>query len=562
MAKIFPKIIPDYIKDDPLRSSEVHVYEKLKEQLSDDFHVFYSSPWLGLNSDGSEIDGECDFTIAHELCGVLTIEVKGGRIGIDQNNQWWSTDRHDIRHKIKNPVEQARRSKFQFIEKFKQHRDLSDKFIRFNIGVILPDTSMPPYDIRPDMPSEIFAVNADMDKLDKWVESRLKGVDQEIENENHRRFDKLGQLGVQAITKMLAGQILLDLPIVTNVKKDLTKIQLKTDDQIHIIRELEDNKRMAISGAAGTGKTVLAIEKVKQLSNSNKRVLFLCYNQPLGKWFELIFNDNDSVKATNFHSLCHSVAKKAGKNTKNNKLSELETGFVDNFINSSIGQYDALVIDEGQDFETEWLMDLEITLKGGSEGVLYIFYDDNQKLKGNISDYIFSLPYSKYRLRRNLRNTQKIFDTSNLFYEGRQVDCVGPDGEKVRFVEINNPSELGSVVRQKLGALINDEELPPSDITVLLPNSDYVSEISNQGTTNKIGRFEIADALDFTSDKIKVDTIRRFKGLESPIILLFIDDLSLKNIDLMYTGISRCQTFLIVIGIKKVVEGFKNKLSV
>ena len=81
MAKMFPQQLPKDVLDDKRRSSEVQVYNALSEQLDDNYHVFYSSPWLGTNTDGSEIDGEADFLIAHAEKGILSVEVKGGVVG-------------------------------------------------------------------------------------------------------------------------------------------------------------------------------------------------------------------------------------------------------------------------------------------------------------------------------------------------------------------------------------------------------------------------------------------------------------------------------------------------
>ena len=49
---------------------------------------FIRARGMGTNRDGSEKDGEADFLIAHPESGFLSIEVKGGRISVTENNQW------------------------------------------------------------------------------------------------------------------------------------------------------------------------------------------------------------------------------------------------------------------------------------------------------------------------------------------------------------------------------------------------------------------------------------------------------------------------------------------
>ena len=89
-----------------------------KPWLDDSFVVFYSRPWLGLKPDGEEIDGECDFIVAHAELGMLTLEVKGGAVAYDtRTDQWTSRDRWKVTHNIKNPVHQARSAKHELLKK-------------------------------------------------------------------------------------------------------------------------------------------------------------------------------------------------------------------------------------------------------------------------------------------------------------------------------------------------------------------------------------------------------------------------------------------------------------
>ena len=67
MAFMWPKKLTHEVLSNVLRSTECEVFNKFEKELDDSFTVFYSRPWLGLKPDGEEIDGECDFVIAHPL---------------------------------------------------------------------------------------------------------------------------------------------------------------------------------------------------------------------------------------------------------------------------------------------------------------------------------------------------------------------------------------------------------------------------------------------------------------------------------------------------------------
>src|SRR5690606_38066878 len=106
---------------------------------------------------GNEIDGECDFLVAHPGWGILTLEVKGGGISYDPAaDQWWSKDRNDIRHRIKDPVKQARDAKYAILARLKDSRRWNARHIRVAHGVIFPNSSTPAEDLGADRPRELF----------------------------------------------------------------------------------------------------------------------------------------------------------------------------------------------------------------------------------------------------------------------------------------------------------------------------------------------------------------------------------------------------------------------
>src|SRR5262245_3955534 len=122
MALMWPRQIPPDVVQNPRRSTELEVFQKLSRELDDTWWVFYSRPWLGMTPTGEEKDGECDFVVAHPDKGLLCIEVKGGAVSWNsESGQWTSRDRNRITHNIKDPVDQARRSKHELLGRLKQN---------------------------------------------------------------------------------------------------------------------------------------------------------------------------------------------------------------------------------------------------------------------------------------------------------------------------------------------------------------------------------------------------------------------------------------------------------
>ena len=151
------------------------MFRRLEVVLDDSFVVFYSRPWLGLKPDGEEIDGECDFIVAHAALGMLTLEVKGGAVAYDaRTDRWTSRDRWQVTHNIKNPVQQARNAKHELLRSLHASARWKARRIRARHGVVLPHSSAPPGDLGADMPQRIFCFSETFeDGFRDWILGRF-----------------------------------------------------------------------------------------------------------------------------------------------------------------------------------------------------------------------------------------------------------------------------------------------------------------------------------------------------------------------------------------------------
>ncbi|MDB4284470.1 NERD domain-containing protein [Akkermansiaceae bacterium] len=536
MAIMFPSRLPEEVTSLPQRASEVKVYEKLASQLNDEYHVFYSSPWLGTKPDGSEIDGEADFLVAHPQKGFLSIEVKGGRVEIDRNNEWSSTDRHGFKRRIKNPVNQARSSKHQLLKKLKYSSHWKPRFINALHGVILTDVSDPGFDLRPDMPREIFAFIDDLAHLDKWVDSRLDHA--------ANGASALGRDGVFALELLLAKPIRLHSLTRSAIKEDMDSIRLKSDEQLWMLRDMEANNRMKFPGAAGTGKTILAIEKALMLARDGKSSLLLCFNNPLGRWLYRLLESENLIAVFTFDGFCRHVATAAQLDVTDQTIESLADGLIDNFANSNLSPFDAVIIDEGQDFSDQWLESLEIVVRDTRNGVFYVFYDDNQNVVGSGSNFLESLPVSTYRLTRNFRNTQAIFREADDYYRGIKIRAIGPEGLPVVHHKPQKNKTSKTAVVERIGTLIKNEQVNPHDIAVLLPDGAHLNQWMQSKGEQKLGPYAYSSADKTRGGFIRVDTVRRFKGLESPVVLLVSGADEYQSNEVSYTSLTRAQALL------------------
>lgn len=560
MARMFPSKVPREIREDPMRAGEIKVYDNLKTQLPDDFDIYYSSPWLATRDDGTEVDGECDFLIAHQELGILAIEVKGGRISIDADNRWKTTNRHNFTRYVKNPVAQARSAKHALIEKV---RHVRRRWVVARHGVILPHTRRPATerDFRPDAPLKIFAFEEDIEDLQEWVSRRF--LDPENEDSLRAKCDGLGIDGMTTLQDILARPIQLHDRLRPYVRQDLDQIEMLTKEQFGIIQSLGSNKRVAIPGAAGTGKTILAMEKAIRIAEEGKRALLLCYNAPLGIHFKKVFEGESNIWAGSFHSFWKQMDDRltAARGSVPRDLKGLSDeqqadALVEALGEVGEGEFEALIIDEGQDFSSSWLEALELTMREDGDVIYYVFYDDNQRVTPRSGDYIKRLDHVEYRLLRNLRNTKNIFRTMGQFYQGNDViTATGPEGLAVKWTACENLFDAKRHLAQYVGDLVKDQRLLERDIAVLVPKRSDIDEIVSNG---RLAGYRTHSADDIDEKKgVVVDSIRRFKGLEMPAVFLIFTNDILGEMELLYTSISRAMAYLHVLGPSSLLEQIK-----
>ena len=543
---MWPRQIPPDVLQNPLRSTEVDVYRALDSQLDDNWWVFYSRPWLGLTATGEEKDGECDFVVAHAQRGVLCIEVKGGAVAWDaQSGQWTSRDRHGLTHKIKDPVSQARSSKHELLEKLKAIRGLEKRFLVMRHGVVLPHSVDPGRDLGPDRPLRIFCFSSSFPaRLAEWVESRF--------SQDRERADEepLGVDGMYALRDLLAKPFRLELSLGAVVRAEDREINYLTQQQFHLLEAIGELPRVLITGGAGTGKTVLAGRLAQTLAEAGKRTLLVCYNRPLAERLALQAGAIEGLKVLSFHQLCGAVLTQAGRTApaetadRQRYFDETLPAAAEGCVSSAaVQKYDAVIVDDGQDFKDLWWLVVEALLK--PDGQLRVFADNNQRVYGDVARLKRDLQLSPIPLTWNLRNTKAIHAAAYRHYQGAAVRCEGPAGEAPQVVEVKEPGMVAGEVARVVQSLTRQHDIAPDDIAVLVSNDAWREELARGG---RLAGLEVTDAAAPRKGRVILDTVRRFKGLESLVTVIVADAELAANEELAYVAISRARTRTFLVG--------------
>lgn len=559
MVKLYPDYGGDY--SGITSSAEVKLYEAC-QRLKGDFHIFHSVAWIS-RSEGEARDGEADFLVCHPNRGFLVIEVKGGRIEADYaNGRWTSIDGRNKRHPIKDPFQQGVRAKFGILTKLKEQRDwdrLGVRRVGMGHAAFFPDVSDGRKLQGPNAPPELIGDANDLGNLESW----LKGAfDYWADREAGAATDPLGPGGIQLMARVFARVVEARPLIATHLEQEERKRVELTDQQVKLLDYLARKRRVAIGGGAGTGKTVLATEKARRLANEGFKTLLTCYNKPLGRHLAQLCADQHNLDVMHFHKLCKDTIDEAGRISGRDLILEAKStypgkdlwkhyfpialAYALDVVNK---RYDAIVVDEGQDFEEEFWLPIECMLEDASSSPLYVFEDENQNLYKRVST--FPIPEAPFPLTTNCRNTKNIHEVAYRHYKGDPIRAPSIEGRPVETIIADGIDAQARKIRDYVSRLLVDEKVSPRAITVLVAN-----RLEKQTHQDALKRYTLSAGAkwgglsDDGARTVVVESVARFKGLETEILILWgVDHLAEEEYHLdLYVGSSRAKSILALCG--------------
>ncbi len=558
MGRLIPKVEIEDITLKPERD----VARCLVEQLPNDCIIYHSYPWLrsDRNDRGNTTirEGETDFVLIIPSHGMLILEVKGGEIHYDEETRNWSRVLGSGRLKpIQDPFEQANRNTHYLEKVIKERGYQGASQLPFGYGyaVVFPDCNYTEPTTPPgSVPSIIFSAN-DLPYLDRRITSALT---QWIRRD---RPKPLTEEDIHKIQKTISPGFNLLPVLFRKIEEQEEKLFRLTNDQKSLLTFLGKKSRACIKGVAGSGKTMLAQAQAEKFADEGKSVIFVCYNKTLAHWIKDSIADEYKklITVKHFHGICYEWCKKIGldfhppfDNSDNSNEFWDNTApdlFID-AIDMTEDRFDAVIVDEGQDFLSNWWIPLELINKEGTDGSMYVFYDPRQNL---YIDQASSLPAlgEPFNLPTNCRNTRSIAEhCSEILDVEVPTRDDAPLGEKPTIVTLEENYDIRKRVERYINDWVNNGKLKASQVAILSPNK--ISNSSIKGS-NQLKGVSITDDIQKwkSSEAILFSSVKGFKGLEADaIILIDVPDTNtsrtFKQSD-YYVASSRAKHLLVVI---------------
>ncbi|MGJ7922920.1 3'-5' exonuclease [Neobacillus sp. LXY-4] len=599
--------VPETIRSSATAGERL-LFRTLKLFLPDDYIVYFEPSIQGRRP---------DFVIIGPDLGLVVLEVKDytkNTLFQINHDEWHIITTSGDQAVIKSPMKQARENVFHVVDVLKKDKNLVqlDGKYKFNLkfpygygvvftrmynkdfienslySVIEPSLCLTRDEIDPD--KELFSEEILMEKILNMfiVPFRLREP-LSIEDINAIRYHLFPEVRISAEFKApvpYQDQLLLSL-------HDIKTMDLH---QENMAKQIGDKNRL-IRGVAGSGKTIILASRAKMLSKQNPdwKILILCYNISLSNAIQQMINhmlnepedlfdfdpnvkavQNQNIVVRNFHSWLKNDLK-----MKESQLSEMIEKIEKK--ETILPTYDAVLIDEGQDFEADWLRLVGLLISSDTQSLLLV-EDRAQTIYNRKRSYLQDIGLSfqgrSKVLSINYRNTRQIVKFAWDFYREHSVfknkvvnrdldgEIIAPQSTKRNgpvpaIVKAANFFEEMRTVSRAIKKLNEERKIPFEEMLILYrvkrthktPIVDIIKRSLNDSgipyywiTENDVSKrtFEKEDG------KVKISTIDSSKGLDfQAVFIVNVDSMPFKleedherEVSLFYIGMTRAKEYL------------------
>jgi hypothetical protein len=534
------KTIPDIILSKNSRA-EVKIFHEFKQvDIGNNWQVYHS-----LNCSEHEYKrwSEIDFLVVGPD-GLFVLEVKGGRVKCN-DGIWIYTDRNNQEYiHREGPFKQAETAMRALRKMLKEKYDLPDNIIdkmNFGWGVVFPDIEWA-YDAV-EMPLDVVADKSDFASTRMFEKYLIRLKDYWLAKE--KRSSKLSSTDLNLIKTKLRPDVDVYPPFSVKLGHALEEMARLTEEQYERLEIIEANDTAIISGGAGTGKTFLMVQCARREIALGGKCLIVVESRIFAAHLKGLIQDEKIVVSAYDH------------------------------LRRSLGTFDVLLIDEGQD-----LLNLDVFTKlteyllGGIEnGRWRWFMDENNQanISGNydpdalnyLREGLGGNKPVRLPLVRNIRTTKEIAEKINNW---TLSDIGRPEvtgwGSPPDILMVDAEEDLLEKIINKIGDL-NYQDIDFNKIGIVYPYPEMAATLQKlpRNIRRKLVPLDTTIVSMELSNSIVHGTAAEFKGLERPVLLAigFEGEAfagQLKNI--LYTALTRCNIGLYLFIDLQLMAALKN----
>jgi superfamily I DNA and RNA helicase len=324
---------------------------------------------------------------------------------------------------------------------------------------------------------------------------------------------------------------------------------------------------LRVIGTAGSGKTQLAVQVMRDAVAKGRSVLYVCFNRPLADHIRLVAPPE--ARIANYHQLSASVTRDAGMPpdfSQPNVFATLE----ERFANVEIAEhwkFDVLIVDEGQDFQAAWVDALARLLK--PEGAWWWLEDPMQNLY--FRDPVPLPGWTTLRETTNYRSPRDLLAYIRRIV-GREVrlDAGSPfDGSEVSLSTYENgyPDEVIEATKRAITQALS-LGYRKQDIAVLSFRGregsvlTSVDQLGPHRLRSFTGSYDLFGNPEYREGDVLLESIYRFKGQSAPCVILTEVDFDAFDEQVarkFFVGATRATMKLIVVASERAALAFDDQ---
>ncbi len=375
-------------------------------------------------------------------------------------------------------------------------------------------------------------------------------------------FEGLTQKEIDKLSFIIWPEAKIDLPPRPGSSKNRFQREVLALDesQARLALRLGPGHQI-IKGPPGSGKTLVLVHRCCHLSKYNpqaKKILLICYNIALVGYLKRLIQEKglgtgiNGIEVCHFYELCARIlGEPVHYENEDSEYYELVTReALERALNrgSRAGPFDAILIDEGQDFNEEMLKILLNLLRPGGDLVICLdSYQDLYRRRFSWKSLGINAGGRTRHLKRVYRNTMEIFGSTQRFIGEmprieKQLALLPYDfafhGELPELRRFQNLDQIEAFLIGDLKRCIEAEDYKRSEIAVIY--DDKVYGPSRFAYDNRALPMRILEKLetsgipaawvskdvrskemyDITTDRVSLISIHSSKGLDFDLVYL------------------------------------------
>lgn len=571
------RMIPPVVDPSTLSNAERRLFSLFEHAAgTQDWTVLHS---LGLGARGRKKPyGEIDFVVMAPGVGTCCLEVKGGRIAC-QDGVWSTTDAEGRTSRLtRSPFMQVRDGMFALKQVVAERGPYGlATALAFSSGVVFPDIAF-----EVESPEWFRWQVIDRDSLQRpLAESIIRLIREQRALERQPIAEEPTPASIATARQLLRPDFEIVVSRAAQISTCEERLLALTEEQYGALDLLSENQRCLFKGAAGTGKTMLALEYARRTASGGAKTLLVCFNRLLGDWLTVEARNLGlpSLTASSFHRFMRDQI--VASPLQDEFLQHERAGHPHLFdeIYPTLGQlalsesgsrFDVLVVDEVQDLiNAPNLACLGELLTGGLMNGRWAMFGDFERQaifgRGTGLSLERLLTESSQlvtvgRLKQNCRNTRYIAEETAMLsgFESLPYRPGQVAGAPVDYLfHSSADGQTANLVKCISGLL--QQGVSCEDIVVLSKFRFTNSSACRAKLDAKVVLAPLEGIGETRKSVVRFSTIQAFKGMESPVVVLVdVDEVAEAAPQcLLYVAMSRARSHLMVLA----HEGTRNAMN-